>query len=229
MKKRRYKTWFTGAFVTAALLFGMAFSASAAEEAPVGPGWEREEKEPQAEDVILVEVTDPEESAAEVTYYKNGEAVFSVPGLIGRAGLASPEEKKEGDKKTPSGTYGFVMAFGIKEDPGCAMGYRQVKDGDVWVDDPESRFYNRFAENQEAGKDWTSAENLAAIFPWYDYCLALDYNEEQVPGKGSAIFLHCLTDGDQYTSGCISIPEENMETLLASIGEHAEIVIRQAE
>ena len=97
------------------------------------------------------------------------------------------------------------------------------------MDDPESRFYNRFAENQEAGKDWTSAENLASISPWYDYCLALDYNEEQVPGKGSAIFLHCLTDGDQYTSGCISIPEENMETLLVSIGEHAEIVIRQAE
>ena len=40
MKKRRYKTWFAGVFVTAALLFGTAFSASPAEEAPVGPGWE---------------------------------------------------------------------------------------------------------------------------------------------------------------------------------------------
>ena len=180
-------------------------------------------------DVIVVDVRNPESSQASVTYYEkkeNWETVFSVPGLVGKAGIADPSEKKEGDKKTPAGIYGFSMAFGILEDPGSRMGYHLVKTGDVWVDDAGSVYYNRLANGREVEEDWSSAENLAAMAPWYDYALALDYNEEQIPGKGSAIFLHCMKEGDTYTSGCISIPEESMALVLRNVDENARIVIR---
>ena len=58
-------------------------------------------------------------------------------------------------------------------------------------------------------KDWDSAEHLSSIVPFYNYCLALDYNSERIPGKGSAVFLHCMEpDAVIGTGGCVKIPEE---------------------
>lgn len=179
-------------------------------------------------DVVVVRADSESSSYATVSYYENDGAwkeVFSVRGVLGKSGLASREEKREGDKKTPAGVYSFNKSFGIKEDPGSVMEYHRVQKGDVWVDDSSSRQYNRMVNAAEIVKDWNSAENLITMGPWYNYCLSLNYNEEQTPGKGSAIFLHCMKEGDWGTSGCVGIPEENMKLLLQSVDTHGKIVI----
>lgn len=60
------------------------------------------------------------------------------------------------------------------------------------MDDSQSAHYNRLVNTSETAKDWNSAENLATAYTVYNYALALSYNEECVPGQGSAIFCIAL-------------------------------------
>ena len=53
--------------------------------------------------------------------------------------------------------------------------------------------------------------------------MAVGYNKEQTPYKGSAIFLHCM-DGPG-TGGCIAIPEEAMVKVLQNVSGQAYILI----
>ena len=53
----------------------------------------------------------------------NWKQILSTPGFIGKKGLG---KTREGDAKTPVGTFTFNYAFGIAEDPGCALEYHQV-------------------------------------------------------------------------------------------------------
>ncbi len=63
---------------------------------------------------------------------------------IGRNGMARPGAKREGDGRTPSGTFGFGFFFGVDPDPGVHFPYRRVRAYDVWDDDPSSPLYNRW-------------------------------------------------------------------------------------
>ncbi|MFN8605570.1 MAG: hypothetical protein U0Z74_05910 [Romboutsia timonensis] len=47
---------------------------------------------------------------------KLGRKRLSVDGYVGQNGITN--NKKEGDRKTPSGIYGFDIAFGLAENPG---------------------------------------------------------------------------------------------------------------
>ncbi|MBT9779845.1 L,D-transpeptidase family protein [Clostridium sp. MCC353] len=187
-----------------------------------------------AEQLILVEASGLEK--VKVSYYrkassekgpgmrKNWTEVFTVPGVYGRNGGTA--DKKEGDGKTPLGTYQFTMAFGLKEDPGSVLDYHEIKSGDYWVDDPESVYYNKLVNTNETKKVWNSAEDMSAAAPFYNYGLVLNYNTECIPGKGSAIFIHCTQSAaDTGSAGCIRIPEEQMKQLVQSVDGKTNIVI----
>lgn len=167
---------------------------------------------------------------ADTYYYKKGEdswdMVWKEASIVGRGGITS--DKKEGDGKTPAGTYGFTMAFGLKEDPGSILSYHKVVKGDYWVDDSSSAYYNKLVNTSSTPKTWNSAENLAAASPYYNYALALDYNSDCVPGKGSAIFLHCFTaSADNGSAGCIRLPEARAMELVRTATERTRIVIAE--
>ena len=139
-------------------------------------------------------------------------------------------QKQEGDKKTPTGVYRFTMAFGLKANPGTILPYHQIVDGDYYVDDGNSQYYNKLANTKQVQKDWNSAEDLMAQAPQYNYGLVLDYNPECTPGKGSAIFLHCPKSWNNTgTSGCISIPEEDMKKVVCQVDTGTKIVVVQDE
>jgi L,D-peptidoglycan transpeptidase YkuD (ErfK/YbiS/YcfS/YnhG family) len=57
---------------------------------------------------------------------------------IGRGGFAPPGLKREGDGRTPSGTFGFGFFFGVLPNPGVRFRYRQSQPYDFWDDDPAS-------------------------------------------------------------------------------------------
>ncbi|MBQ3337426.1 MAG: hypothetical protein IJG80_08495, partial [Selenomonadaceae bacterium] len=57
------------------------------------------------------------------------EMIMTTPGFVGEKGLG---KVKEGDKKTPVGTFKFDLAFGIASDPGCAIPYVQLGQTHYW-------------------------------------------------------------------------------------------------
>lgn len=152
------------------------------------------------------------------------EEIFKTPGVCGVNGITT--EKREGDGKTPAGTYQFTMAFGLKENPGSLLPYHKVQSGDYWVDDSSSQYYNQLVNTNVTKKTWSSAENMSTQAPFYNYALVLNYNSDCVPGMGSAIFLHCTkSEADTGSAGCIRIPEELAKLLVLSADEKTSIVI----
>jgi L,D-peptidoglycan transpeptidase YkuD (ErfK/YbiS/YcfS/YnhG family) len=120
---------------------------------------------------------------------------------IGRNGMAPPGAKREGDGRTPSGTFGFGFFFGVDPDPGVHFPYRSVYPYDVWDDDPSSPLYNEWVDERYAdpGADPEPMDVSA-----YDYGAVIAYNTARTPGLGSAIFLH-INIGTP-TAGCVTLP-----------------------
>lgn len=119
--------------------------------------------------------------------------------------------KTEGDACTPQGLYSIGYAFGNNEKPDTAMDYYDVTENSYWVDDPESPYYNRWIESTDYF-EWTTAEHLADYPVSYAYAVVIRYNmSPAIPGRGSAIFLHC---GTEPTAGCVAVPEDDMLGIL---------------
>jgi len=120
---------------------------------------------------------------------------------IGRNGMALPGAKREGDGRTPSGTFGFGFFFGVDPDPGVRFGYRRVDASDFWDDDPASPLYNEWVDDRDANP---GADPEPMDVSAYDYGAVIAYNTARKPGLGSAIFLH-INIG-MPTAGCVSLP-----------------------
>lgn len=207
-----------------------------------------------ASQLILV-VGDGSRSGVKVSYYirtegdggsptvsDDWEKIFETEGVYGRNGGSA--DKKEGDGTTPLGVYHLTMAFGIKESPGSILPYHQIVEGDFWVSDPDSSFYNQLVNIREQGQPFLTGEDMMAEVPYYNYGLVLDYNQECVPGAGSGIFLHCEEDADpvypgtyirkeigpgiepeEGSAGCIRIPESFVKSLVQSVDGETKIII----
>jgi L,D-peptidoglycan transpeptidase YkuD (ErfK/YbiS/YcfS/YnhG family) len=130
---------------------------------------------------------------------------------IGRNGVAPAGAKREGDGRTPSGTYGFSFFFGLEGNPGVRFPYRQILSSSiVWDDDPASPNYNEWIDSRvaAAGQDPEPMANPGI----YDYGAVIAYNTARVPGQGSAIFL-AVAHGAP-TAGCVALPRGDLVTLL---------------
>ncbi|MBQ1417025.1 MAG: L,D-transpeptidase family protein, partial [Selenomonas sp.] len=150
--------------------------------------------------------------------------IMSTPGFIGKNGLGKVQE---GDNKTPVGTFHFTKAFGIAPDPGCAIPYKQVDDNIYWSGDGRpGMHYNEMVDiRQYPSLNKKDSEHIIDYNPHYIYCLNISYNEKGTPGKGSAIFLHCLGDKKPYTGGCVAIPEAKMRFVLQHVKADCAVVI----
>jgi L,D-peptidoglycan transpeptidase YkuD (ErfK/YbiS/YcfS/YnhG family) len=129
---------------------------------------------------------------------------------VGYNGVARPGAKREGDGKTPSGTYGFAFFFGVNANPGVHFPWRHAYAYDYWDDDPGSPRYNEWVDTrtQNAGKHPEPMHDV----PAYDYGAVIAYNTARAPGLGSAIFLHVGTGGP--TAGCVSLPAAELLKVL---------------
>ena len=159
---------------------------------------------------------------------KDGDGVWrqimTTPGYIGKYGLG---KTREGDGKTPVGTFHFNYAFGIAEDPGCALPYRQVTEDDYWSGDQRDGYgYNRMVSIRDLPDLNTGdSEHIVEYVREYQYCLNISYNADGTPGLGSAIFLHCLGAIKPYTGGCVAIPMDRMLTVMRNVREDCVVVI----
>ncbi|MCR5357790.1 MAG: hypothetical protein K6E63_10370 [Lachnospiraceae bacterium] len=153
--------------------------------------------------------------------------VVSTPGFVGKNGLCPDEEHKEGCAQTPIGTYRFNKAFGIADDPGCAIDYVKVDDDTYWSgDDREGMNYNEMVDIKDfPDLDMENSEHIVDYNYQYQYCLNISFNEEGTPGRGSAIFLHCFGPEKPYTGGCVAIPENIMKIVMRKVRPDCVVVI----
>ena len=158
----------------------------------------------------------------------NWKQIMTTPGLIGKNGLG---KTREGDAMSPVGTFGFNAAFGIAEDPGCAIPYLQVTDDDYWSGDQrEGYHYNEMVSIKDYPDLNTDDSEQITDYPYqYQYCLNISYNEDCIPGLGSAIFLHCFGPIKPYTGGCVAIPKEQMLTVMQNVKPDCVVVIDSLE
>ena len=152
--------------------------------------------------------------------------VLETEALIGKNGLG---KTKEGDGKTPVGVFLFVEAFGILENPGTKIPYVQVKEHHYWVDDSTSSYYNKLVSAKEKEPDWASAEHIVEYDESYQYVLATSYNMECIPGKGSAVFLHCTSKEAEATAGCIAVPMVYMQKIMQWVEPQCVLIVDHTE
>ena len=152
--------------------------------------------------------------------------VMTTPGFIGRNGLG---KTREGDAKTPVGVFHFNRAFGIADDPGSLIPYVKVDNDTYWSGDPREGYrYNELVNLKDLpGLDIESgdSEHIIDFVYHYQYCLNISYNEEGMPGLGSAIFLHCFGPVKPYTGGCVAIPEDCMRFVMQRVDTDTVVVI----
>jgi L,D-peptidoglycan transpeptidase YkuD (ErfK/YbiS/YcfS/YnhG family) len=129
---------------------------------------------------------------------------------VGYNGIAGPGKKREGDGRTPSGTYGFSFYFGVKPGNGFSFPFRHAFRYDYWDDDPASALYNEWVDTRRHNAG-ANPEPMHQV-PAYDYAAVIAYNTSRTPGLGSAIFLHVGTGGS--TAGCVSLPRAELLKVL---------------
>ena len=125
--------------------------------------------------------------------------------------------------KTPTGVFSIDKASGIFNNLDTKLNYVQINESHYYVDDVNSKYYNKLVNINDVALDWKSAEHLCEYTEEYKYAMIVNYNEECIPGKGSAIFLHCSSK--EYTGGCISIKDENMVKLMNMVPSNLAIWI----
>lgn len=163
---------------------------------------------------------------------ENNKAILKFPkcnietnAYIGKNGVTY--NKTEGDGKTPIGKFqlGIILGMHKKEDivNKNALEYNQIDENMYWVDDSKSKYYNQLVDISKVKKDWNSAEHLIDYPIQYEYLIEIRTNPNNVPGMGSAIFLHCTNN--ESTEGCVAIDKENMKKIIENISKQTKIKI----
>ncbi len=144
------------------------------------------------------------------------------PAMLGQQGLG---KQREGDGKTPLGLFRFTGAFGIRTAACPHLPFVQITPHHLLIDDSRSRYYNRLVDARQVQPDWQSAERIVDYPNAYALALRFSYNTPALPGKGSAVVLHCIQA--PTTQGCIALPEEALVVLLQSLSPGARLWIRK--
>ena len=138
---------------------------------------------------------------------------------IGRAGYVHAINGREGDEKTPLGSY--KLRFGLYRPdrlplPISPLTFWPARRDDGWCDDPNDAAYNRFIRLPYPA----SHEALWREDGAYDIILVISHNDSppQIDkngiGYGSAVFIHIAQPDDRKTLGCIALTPDDMAKLL---------------
>lgn len=131
---------------------------------------------------------------------------------FGQAGFAPVGEKREGDKRSPTGVFALGPAYGYQKDLDCSIDFIELTDEHYWISDSKSADYNKLVTYLPESKE---VEKMRRKDDLYKYGIVIRYNMDKVePHKGSAIFIHVWRQLGMATLGCISMPEAEMIDLI---------------
>ena len=148
---------------------------------------------------------------------------FKFRCCIGKKG--STRNKKEGDKKTPKGTFEIENLYfrkDRKEKPHTLLKCIQIKKDMGWCDDVRfPKKYNKIFKIEKKIRH----EKLKRKDYKYDLLIPIKYNfNKPVTDKGSCIFIH-LTKDYKPTAGCVALKEKDFLIMLKLIKKDSKIKI----
>lgn len=138
----------------------------------------------------------------------------SVRCALGKGGVLSAADKREGDGATPLGIWPIRYVF-YRPDrlarPETVLPVVALAEDDGWCDDVSSPDYNRHIKLPSA----FGHEKLWRDDHVYDLIVVLGHNDDPVvPGMGSAIFLHLAREDYSGTEGCVAVTQADLLELL---------------
>jgi L,D-peptidoglycan transpeptidase YkuD (ErfK/YbiS/YcfS/YnhG family) len=142
---------------------------------------------------------------------------------VGKNGISN--KKKEGDNKTPKGTYGIQHLYYRKDKlkkPNTSLKCIGINKNMGWCDDLNApKKYNQLIKIKKNIK----YEKLYRHDYKYDLLIPIKYNfKNTVLGRGSCIFIH-LTKNYSPTAGCIALQKKDFLILLKIINKNSKIKI----
>jgi len=147
---------------------------------------------------------------------------FNFKCSSGSKGLTT--KKKEGDNKTPKGTFELGNLFYRKDrvkKPTTNLICKTIKPQMRWCNDIDNtKNYNKLINNKNF-----KSEKLYRKDYKYNYMIVINYNSrKRIVGKGSAIFIH-LTKSYKPTAGCIALNKNDFLILAKLINKNTKIKI----
>ena len=148
---------------------------------------------------------------------------FKFKCCIGKKGTT--KNKKEGDKKTPKGTYEIENLYfrrDRKQRPITVLKCIEIKKYMGWCEDVNfPKKYNKLFKINNNIKH----EKLKRRDNKYDLIIPIKYNfKKPIIGKGSCIFIH-LTKNYKPTAGCVALKEKDFLIMLKIIKRNSKIKI----
>ena len=147
---------------------------------------------------------------------------FKFKCVIGKNGKSF--NKKEGDLKTPKGTFSLGPLFYRKDkftNLQTKLTKISMKKNMGWCDDVKNKFYNKpiLIDKKIRHEKMYRSDDI------YNLVIVINYNTKNIiKNKGSAIFIH-LTNNYKKTRGCIALKENDMLVLLKMINKNTKIKI----
>jgi L,D-peptidoglycan transpeptidase YkuD (ErfK/YbiS/YcfS/YnhG family) len=148
---------------------------------------------------------------------------FKFRCCIGKKGFT--RIKKEGDQKTPKGTFGIENLYfrkDRKKKPSTLLKCIKIKKDMGWCDDVSfPKKYNKLFKIKKKIRH----ERLNRKDYKYDFLIPIKYNfDKPITGKGSCIFIH-LTKDFKPTAGCVALKEKDFLIMLKLIKKNSKIKI----
>ena len=142
---------------------------------------------------------------------------------IGKKGFT--KNKKEGDKKTPKGTFEIDNLYfrnDRKQKPSTLLNCIKIKKNMGWCNDASfPKKYNKLFKIQKN----IGHEKLKRRDYKYDFLIPIKYNfKKPITGRGSCIFIH-LTKDYKPTAGCIALKEKDFLIMVRLIKKNSKIKI----
>jgi len=148
---------------------------------------------------------------------------FKFKCCIGKNG--STKYKKEGDEKTPKGTFEIGYLYFRKDrvkKPFTFLQLKEITNNTGWCNDV--RFPKKYNKSIKADSK-IKHEKLKRKDYKYDFFIPIKYNfKKPIIGKGSCIFLH-LTKKYKPTAGCIAVNKKDFLVILKLIKKDTKIKI----
>ena len=151
--------------------------------------------------------------------------------LLGRNGMAwgrgavppppGGTAKREGDGKAPAGYFRIGKVLGYA--PALPNGsnrypYHQVTRWDAWPDDVNNPWYNQHLviDPKKGVPNWFESQKMRLGDYAYTWLIEIRHNADPkpVPGAGSAIFMHIRRGENRPTSGCTTMRQSDLETII---------------
>ena len=142
---------------------------------------------------------------------------------VGKKGITA--KKKEGDRKTPQGTFKIENLYFRKDrlkKPKTKLKCIEIKKNMGWSNDINyPKKYNKLINTGKKVRH----EKLKRNDYKYDLLIPIKYNfKKPISGKGSCIFIH-LTKDYKPTAGCIALKEKDFLIMLKLLNKKTKIKV----